>query len=162
MISIKKASSKDDISLIATLGREIWHEHYDSIIGPDQVDYMLLHFQSEEAVSDQISHNTVYLIAYFNGVPAGYSAYKFEENKTFLSKIYILKKFRGNGIATSLFNEIAKASADKESIYLTVNKYNEISIKVYEKLGFKTVDSVVTDIGGGYVMDDYIMEKALS
>ena len=74
----------------------------------------------------------------------------------------ILKKFRGNGIATSLFNEIAKASADKESIYLTVNKYNESSIKVYEKLGFKTVDSVVTDIGGGYVMADYIMEKALS
>ena len=49
----------------------------------------------------------------------------------------------------------------KSCIYLTVNKYNSGSIEVYKKLGFTVADQVVTDIGGGYVMDDYIMEKAL-
>lgn len=158
---IKKASTEDDILTIEALGREIWHEHYDSIIGENQVNYMLEKFQSKEAVSKQINSDTIYLLAYYDDIPAGYSAYKLEESKTFLSKIYILKEYRGKRIGASLLNEIIKASAGKESIYLTVNKYNENSIKVYEKLGFKTVDSVVTDIGNGYVMDDYIMEKAL-
>ena len=43
-------------------------------------------------------------------------------------------------------------------IRLTVNKYNQYTIDAYNKWGFKTVDSVVTDIGNGFVMDDYIME----
>ena len=46
-------------------------------------------------------------------------------------------------------------------IYLTVNKQNLISISVYEKLGFLRARDLVTDIGSGFVMDDYVMEKYL-
>ena len=46
-----------------------------------------------------------------------------------------------------------------QGMYLTVNKYNEHAIDVYKHYGFKIVDSVVTDIGNGFVMDDYIMYK---
>jgi hypothetical protein len=42
-----------------------------------------------------------------------------------------------------------------------VNKYNSQPIAVYEKLGFRVVAAVVQDIGGGFVMDDYRMEKTL-
>lgn len=45
-----------------------------------------------------------------------------------------------------------------KKIQLTVNKHNINSINAYKKWGFKTIDSVVTDIGSGFVMDDYIME----
>lgn len=160
-LEIKKAVSESDVRTIATLGEEIWHEHYDSIIGPEQVDYMLDKFQSEKAVAEQIENSTVYLIAYKDDTPAGYCAFKNEATKVFLSKLYIHKDFRNQKIGSSLFYEITKSASDKESIYLTVNKYNPNSIKVYEKLGFEIVDSVVTDIGNGFVMDDYIMEKAL-
>ena len=47
------------------------------------------------------------------------------------------------------------------SVYLTVNKYNTGSIEVYRHLGFEIADSAVTDIGNGYVMDDYIMQREL-
>jgi ribosomal protein S18 acetylase RimI-like enzyme len=40
-----------------------------------------------------------------------------------------------------------------------VNKRNRNAIAAYEKYGFRIVDSVVKDIGGGFVMDDYIMSK---
>jgi hypothetical protein len=43
-------------------------------------------------------------------------------------------------------------------LWLTVNKGNP-SVRAYERLGFKIVDAMVVDIGGGYVMDDYKMEK---
>ena len=47
------------------------------------------------------------------------------------------------------------------NIYLTVNKDNINAIRTYEKLGFKNIDSLVTDIGNGFVMDDFKMQKEL-
>ena len=46
-------------------------------------------------------------------------------------------------------------------IRLTVNKNNTNSISAYEKLGFINKGGVVKDIGNGFVMDDYKMEKTL-
>ena len=39
-----------------------------------------------------------------------------------------------------------------------MNKYNANSIAVYEKLGFKRIGEGVTDIGNGYVMDDFFYQ----
>ena len=47
------------------------------------------------------------------------------------------------------------------AIELTVNKYNSGTIAAYEKMGFEKVRPAVFDIGGGYIMDDYIMKKSL-
>ena len=44
------------------------------------------------------------------------------------------------------------------AIWLTVNKYNANTIAAYKKMGFETIGDGVTDIGSGYVMDDYFME----
>ena len=75
----------------------------------------------------------------------------------FLSKLYISRDYRHRGIGTVAFEKIKELSGGK-NIRLTVNKQNSNSIAAYEKWGFKTIDSVVTDIGSGFVMDDYIME----
>ena len=74
-----------------------------------------------------------------------------------MSKLYIKKEYRHKGIGTKAFEKI-KELANNKPIRLTVNKQNINSIKAYEKWGFKTIDAVVTDIGSGFVMDDYIME----
>jgi len=34
-------------------------------------------------------------------------------------------------------------------------------VQAYQRLGFRIAADLVMDIGGGYVMDDYRMEKAL-
>ena len=49
----------------------------------------------------------------------------------------------------------------KKSVYLTVNKHNDRAVAVYKKIGFELTDSVVTDIGSGFVMDDYIFTYVL-
>ncbi len=46
-------------------------------------------------------------------------------------------------------------------IRLNVNKNNVKAIRSYERNGYQTADAVMIDIGGGYFMDDYIMEKRL-
>ena len=47
------------------------------------------------------------------------------------------------------------------AVRLNVNKYNTKSIAAYRKSGYEVIDTVVADIGRGYVMDDYIMQKQL-
>ena len=65
------------------------------------------------------------------------------------------------------FSEVVKNIIDLcrdnglSMIYLTVNKQNLSSIAVYEKLGFVRARELVTEIGNGFVMDDYVMEKYL-
>jgi ribosomal protein S18 acetylase RimI-like enzyme len=46
-------------------------------------------------------------------------------------------------------------------IVLTVNKNNTNAIRAYERIGFKKTGSLVQDIGSGFVMDDYAMEKTV-
>ena len=50
---------------------------------------------------------------------------------------------------------------DKKAIYLTCNKFNQHSLDVYRAKGFKDIDSVQTDIGQGFIMDDYILQLEL-
>jgi len=79
----------------------------------------------------------------------------------FLSKIYVLKHYRGKKIgkrAMAFVEEQAK-SCQLKSIRLTVNKHNTDAIHAYQQLGFKNMGSVVLDIGNGFVMDDFEMEK---
>ena len=49
----------------------------------------------------------------------------------------------------------------KKKVYLTVNKHNYHAIDVYKKTGFVIAKEAVTDIGNGYVMDDYVFEYVL-
>ena len=49
-----------------------------------------------------------------------------------------------------------------EKLRLNVNKHNERAISVYLRNGFESVESVKNDIGGGFFMDDYVMEKRLA
>ncbi len=146
-----------EIPLIANLADIIWREYYTDIIGKEQVEYMLSHIQNEQAMLSQLEKGMNYFTLYDGEIPCGYLGYNIESNgRFFLSKLYILKEYRGNGSLT-LALEHFKA-LDAKSVYLTVNRFNTHSIAAYEKKGFKKIRTEVADIGGGYVMDDYIME----
>ena len=154
---------------VAGLADEIWHEHYTPIIGAAQVDYMVPLFQSAERIyADIMEAGFVYLTAtevatgrlfgYCGVVPMQAEGY------LLLSKLYIHKGFRGKGVARCFLDEVCgmcRAVYGMERIRLTVNKYNADAIAVYKKMGFATIDEVKADIGGGFYMDDYIMELSL-
>ncbi len=148
----------------AALADEIWHEHYETILGIAQVDYMVEKYQSEEAIKAQIEQEgyEYYLLKCFGGT-CGYLSIKIEKDALFLSKFYIAKKFRGRGIARQAMGFLENICRDKglTRIWLTVNRYNTNSIRIYERLGFAKVGTQITEIGSGFVMDDYLMEKIL-
>ena len=152
---------------VSELADEIWHEHYTPIIGTAQVDYMIERFQSAERILGDIRNNChTYFIANEKGSGEliGYCGVAPKDDHLLVSKLYVRKGSRGKGIARSFIDEV-EALCLKEygfgKIRLTVNKYNDGGIAVHKKNGFVVVDSVKTDIGGGFFMDDYVMERRL-
>lgn len=163
MINFKAATLDQDLIQIEELANIIWHEHYTPIIGAEQVTYMLDKFQSVAGMSDQIEMGYQYFLILQEKAHVGYLSFVKRDDELFLSKIYILEQFRGQGIGRKAFVFIetkAKENSCKK-IGLTVNKYNSNSIKAYERAGFDNVGAIVQDIGNNFVMDDYIMEKFL-
>ncbi len=164
-VILKQVFSAEEVSIVAALAKDIWHKHYDSIIGIDQVNYMVEKFQSEAAITKQIQEGVIYKLALWYGQAVGYYAVKKEPEakKIFLSKVYIDKAYRGKGIATVMLRDILDIAEETglHSIYLTVNKHNLNSIAIYERMGFRKVDAVKADIGDGFYMDDYIMEQEI-
>jgi len=163
-ISIRQVDPADpgrDIETLGKLASQIWTEYYTPIIGADQVAYMLHNFHSQSAIADQIAAQGYrYWLAEDGTQPVAYCGAAAEPDRLFLSKLYVQDSYRRHGIAR-MFVEILKRwsiEAGLPRIHLTVAKQNTASIAAYEKLGFTIVDSITTDIGGGFFMDDYVME----
>ena len=81
-----------------------------------------------------------------------------------LHKLYLLPELHGRGLGSRLLQHVeheVRAEGGRRLI-LSVNKRNAKAIAAYQRNGFVIADSVVTDIGDGFVMDDYIMAKDLS
>ncbi len=164
-MNIVKVTDPQAIDDVAALAREIWREHYTSIIGQAQVEYMLGAYQSSSAISHQISDEgyQYYLLKGASLESVGYIAIVTKENEIFLSKFYVKKNARGHGWgrqALGFVQGLAK-EAGLRRITLTVNKNNTDSIAAYLRMGFKNMGSVTIDIGNGFYMDDYKMEKVV-
>lgn len=164
-LTIRSAKTEDDLHKIARLATVVWHEHYKDILSKEQIDYMVEKFQSFDAMKKQISEEGYqYLMLENGGGLAGYIGYHMEENSLFLSKLYLKKICRRRGYATQALAYLMKLAKTegKHRIWLTVNKHNSGSIAFYQKSGFTTFAEETTEIGHGYVMDDYFMEKLIS
>jgi len=164
-VQIKPVTEDAEVVKIAELAKIIWNDHYVSIIGQDQVNYMLAKYQTTKAIHIQMNQEGYeYFMIRADGKPVGYIGIIHRHSELFLSKFYILDTERGKGIGhTGLNFLIAKCKAyGSDFITLTVNKNNLDAINAYEKMGFEKYGEVESDIGSGYVMDDFLMRLRMS
>ncbi len=162
MLTLVDTSSQ--IDAVARLATEIWREHYTPIIGAAQVEYMLTQFQSPTAITHQITHEHYkYYLLETEGAAQGYLAIQPQGDCLFLSKLYVraAARARGHARAAIHFAEQYAHQLQLKELALTVNRQNRLAITIYERLGFINAGPIVTDIGDGFVMDDYRMEKPL-
>jgi len=163
-INIVIAGDDGSIQKIEALAREIWTEHYPSIISMEQIFYMLFKFQTAEAIKTQIAEGVLYyLILDRKAGELGYLAFYPKEEELFLSKLYVKKEYRGQGLGRQALEFVEHIARQNKlaKVTLTVNKNNINSIKAYLKSGFIKKADVVTEIGAGFIMDDYLLEKNL-
>lgn len=147
----------EDIKKMSFLVSSIIKEYYDPLLGSIQNDYMINKFQSFEAISDQLNHNYHYCFINLDNQDIGFLAYFYKIDCLYLSKLYLVKEFRGKGYARIILDFLVDIciKSNLKGIELNVNKYNKTRF-IYEKLGFVKIKDEVNDIGSGFVMDDYV------
>ncbi len=160
-VDLLKVSSPDDVMRVADMADATWREHYKEILSEEQIEYMIDKFQSPQAIRSQmVNENYEYYLLDNDEAYIGYVGFVKEKEKLFISKLYLLSQFQHKGYGKMVMEKlknIAKAEG-LFKLYLTVNKNNVNAYRAYEKYGFVNADSIVTDIGYDFVMDDYIME----
>jgi ribosomal protein S18 acetylase RimI-like enzyme len=156
-----------DLPVVAELAQVIWRRHYPGIITVEQIEYMLARGYSLDALRRFITEEGAGLdLAYFGDRLAGFAAYyrPDQPDELKLDKLYVHQDFHGRGVGRGLIAsaEAAAMVQRRTTLILNVNKENVQAIRAYERNGFLVREAVVVDIGGGFVMDDYVMAKRLA
>lgn len=161
--SIRKAGAAD-VTLIHDLAWQIWPVAYRDILSDDQITYMLHLLYNEEKLLEQIEQQVTFIIASEKLQPVGFASFSLIRPAVYkLHKLYVLPSQQGKGTGRFVIDYLEKfmSSAGAGALHLNVNRQNSAK-KFYEKLGFTVIDEEDTDIGNGYFMNDFVMEKLLS
>ena len=158
--------TRADIPQVIELAGRIWREHYPPIVGAAQVEYMLRNRYTEaNLLADVGAGDRWFDVLNVDGESAGFLRCAIEApGELRLREIYLEARWRGRGLGRRLLEhaEALARAAGCRRIFLTVNKRNAVAIRAYERFGFTIRDSLIIDIGGGFVMDDYRMVKELA
>lgn len=164
--------TEPDFPVLRELAGTIWRQHYAGIISAAQIDYMLAGRFSDEALREHVRAADRWLeLLRVSGTPVGYCGYELasidgEERAAAdmkLGQLYVLESHRGMGFGRFMLGHIEGRSRElgRRSLWLQVNKQNASAVAFYRAAGFEVVREAVFEIGGGFVMDDYVMAKGV-
>ncbi|MGC4034423.1 MAG: GNAT family N-acetyltransferase [Chitinophagaceae bacterium] len=154
-------ATKNDIPLIRELTFKVWPQTYADLLTKEQIDYMLELMYSIESLEKQMEEGCRFIIVYDEKDAVGFASFQHLENYIYkLQKIYILQSQQGKGTGNFVINYIIDEikSAGGKALRLQVNRHNKAK-DFYSRIGFVVIDEIKLDIGNGFFMDDFIMEK---
>jgi ribosomal protein S18 acetylase RimI-like enzyme len=158
------AAGPDDSAKLRALAERIWRASYVEMISAAQVGYMLDWMYSEETIRREMAEGVVWEFARLDGGNAGFFSVTFGDGGVAkLNKLYLLAELQGRGLGQQMLDRvftIARSHGARE-VRLQVNKMNRRAQHAYERYGFARVGEGVFEIGGGFVMDDFIMARAV-
>ena len=165
MILLRKAK-EEDISTISDLAEQIWPQTYSAYISEMQLRFMLDKMYNTGELLSQLQSDHVFLIASENGKNVGFAGFSIKDpkNNTYkLHKLYVLPEMHGKGVGKTLMNEVINLAIHEgaKTLQLNVNRNNNAK-DFYLKAGFNIKETVDLDIGNGFFMNDYVMEKKLT
>ncbi|QYJ67705.1 GNAT family N-acetyltransferase [Flavobacterium litorale] len=163
-MEIVKASLKD-VVLINKLANQVWEPTYKDILSAAQLEYMFGMMYSPKSITAQLEvKGHEFLLIKDDKQYFGFASYELncKPNTTKIHKLYVLPNLQGKGIGAQLLRAIEREASKVGNtiVTLNVNRFNT-ALNFYNKTGFVKVGVEDIDIGSGYLMEDYVMEKEL-
>lgn len=163
MLTIRPAC-ESDIEPLGTLARAVWQATYTGVISQAQIDYMLANRYDAALISEQLVDSAhAWRLAWWDAARIGFAHARMEDSSCKLDKLYVHADFQLRGVGRVLLDEIKVFARTRgaTAMRLQVNRGNLAAIAAYQRYGFVVREARVFDIGGGFVMDDYVMEASL-
>jgi diamine N-acetyltransferase len=158
-------ATAEHLAEIAALAATIWRAHYPGIISHEQIEYMLARMYDVEVMRRELESGIAYDGLLVDGTLCGFSSYGPTSNagEMKLHKLYVHPDYQRQGFGAALLKQVEEVARERgfSTLALAVNKKNTQAFFAYRKLGFTIRESIIADIGGGFVMDDYVMAKSL-
>ena len=155
----------DDIPLIQGLVEVIWAPTYQEILSQEQITYMMDMMYNTEALTRQLTIlNHQVLIFRDDEKAIGFASYSHTDDADVykLHRIYLDPSYQGKGAGKWLLQQVIEQVKAKgiNTLELDVNRFNK-AIHFYNKMGFSVYKEKITDVGNGFIMDDYVMRLPL-
>jgi len=155
---------EEQIPELIRLAREIWFQHYRSIITVEQIEYMLAQRYHPDAIRAQLAGGAAWWdTLMLNEDMVAFTSYELGKHpqEMKLDKLYVRYDLRGRGHGSELIRHVEHQARLRgcRRLVLQVNKNNASAIDAYRRNGFEVIEATKFDIGGGFEMDDFVMAK---
>jgi GNAT superfamily N-acetyltransferase len=158
-----RPASFSDIPFIRDLAYRTWPTSYRDLLGSKQMEYMLDLFYSQASLEKQMQEHHYFYLALLQYQPVGFASFSSTGKDIYkLQKLYVLPAEQKSGVGKTLLEmvETVSKSMGAKRLSLNVNRKNAAK-DFYERNGFAVLKEEDVDIGKGYFMNDYVMEKIL-
>jgi len=165
MIEIIKATALD-LPLIRHLAEQTFHFTYLPLQPKEKVDYLFDLMYSPASLADQMKNGQQFVVAKDEGGYPGFASYEINCKNlltTKIHKLYVLPTAQGRGVGKKLIDSIAEIARKNKNKILSLNVYRQNpALDFYEKIGFRKSGEIDIDVGHGFTMNDFVMEKKIS
>jgi ribosomal protein S18 acetylase RimI-like enzyme len=162
MIEIIEATPQD-LPVIRQLAEQTFHVTYLPLQPKEKVDYLFDLMYNPSSLAEQMKNGQRFILAKDETGYQGYASYEINSKKTGVTKIhkiYVLPTAQGKGVGKKLMDCIKEIALQNKNQTLSLNVYRKNpAIDFYEGIGFRKVEEVDINVGHGFTMNDFVMEK---
>ena len=159
------SASEAEIPALRVLAERIWRVSYAEMITPAQIDYMLGWMYAPETIAREMAEGVIWEAAWLDDEMVGFHSCTLDPagERLKLNKLYLLPELQGSGLGQQMLERVHLLAAQRgaRQVWLQVNKQNTRALRAYERAGYGVERSAVFDIGGGFVMDDFVMTRSI-
>jgi diamine N-acetyltransferase len=160
---IIRADTRAQYAIMEGLARRIVPDFYVQFFAAETAGYLVETGHTVEALEAQAGRGSRHFLIDWNGEAVGYFSLSNKGATMLLSHFYLLPEYRGRGLGKMAMEFIegeARASGAAD-IELFVLRENKGAVGLYTRSGFVVAAEVLTRLGEGAVLEDYVMRKEI-